>query len=78
MTIATCSSLREVTHCCCVSSNRVMTVSAAHRQPRSCRGNCDPAETRRRRTTPEIAGFEYKNGRARDLNPGPHGPEPSW
>jgi len=26
-------------------------------------GNCDPAEIRRLRTTPEIAGFEYENGR---------------
>jgi len=34
---------------------------------------------RRPRDTLEIAEFEYEIGRgARDLNPGPHGPEPSW
>jgi hypothetical protein len=38
---------------------------------------CDPAVTRRLRTTPENRGFRIQKwSGARDLTPGPHGPEP--
>jgi hypothetical protein len=40
-------------------------------------GNCDPAVTRRLLSQPGIMGFVFRNwSGARDLNPGPHGPEP--
>src|SRR5205807_2764970 len=40
-------------------------------------GNCDPAVTRRLLRESRILGFVFEiwSG-ARDLNPGPHGPEP--
>src|ERR1700694_4918981 len=40
-------------------------------------GNCDPAVTRRVPPRSGIMGFVFRNwSGARDLNPGPHGPEP--
>ena len=41
------------------------------------RGNCDPAVTQRLPSKSGIVGFVFRNwSGARDLNPGPHGPEP--
>jgi hypothetical protein len=40
------------------------------------RGNCDPAVTRRLPGQSRMKGFVFRNwSGARDLNPGPHGPE---
>src|SRR6202022_3181443 len=40
------------------------------------RGNCDPAVTRRLLGQSRMTGFVFRNwSGARDLNPGPHGPE---
>src|SRR5258706_3649562 len=41
------------------------------------RGNCDPAVTRPLPGQSRMTGFVFRNwSGARDLNPGPHGPEP--
>ena len=40
-------------------------------------GNCDPAVIHRHRCMSRDAGIVFRNwSGARDLNPGPHGPEP--
>jgi hypothetical protein len=47
-----------------------------HLDFRSDLGNCDPAVTRRLPSKWEMIGFVFRNwSGARDLNPGPHGPE---
>jgi hypothetical protein len=45
--------------------------------PRAIPGNCDPAVTQAPAKRSRITGFVFRNwSGARDLNPGPHGPEP--
>jgi hypothetical protein len=44
--------------------------------PRAIAGNCDPAVTQAPAKRSRITGFVFRNwSGARDLNPGPHGPE---